>query len=302
MPTLKYTTVTKQSFETILLRYPLLVPEKLHDLDQLRYQSIPATAAKRKAAQHEDAEEAYLNKDEVEKLVEWKLSHGTFRPKLLQLVLSNESTAIETVTRDGFRAIFPHSQQNAKQDREKRDASLASAIKYLTSLRGIGPATASLLLSVYAPDTIPFFSDELFRWVMWNEADSGGQGSKWKRRIKYNGKEYAELAKRVGDVISRLKVSAVDCERVAWVLGKEGADVDVDADFGGGESVDQANANKAEEQSRSETRKEGNRGDVAAVKEMRAIETKENVKRKVVNDDSQPVEGLRRSARRKRVT
>ena len=73
MPTLKYKFISKQDFDTVLSQYPSIVPDKLHDLDQLRYEFIPATAAQRKAAQRDGGEITYLRKEEVEKLVEWKL-------------------------------------------------------------------------------------------------------------------------------------------------------------------------------------------------------------------------------------
>lgn len=98
-------------------------------------------------------------------------------------------------------------------------------LKTLISLKGIGPATASLLLSVYNPDNIPFFSDEVFRWCMWDES---GKPGGWSRPIKYNVKEYEALLGRVGELVQRLEVRAVDIERVAWVLGKEGVDVGVE--------------------------------------------------------------------------
>jgi hypothetical protein len=99
-------------------------------------------------------------------------------------------------------------------------------LKKLITLKGIGPATASLLLSVAAPDVVPFFSDELFKWCVWDEQGAPGG---WKRKIKYNLKEYEMLLEKVDGLIERLGVRAVDVERVAWVLGKEGVDVDVDA-------------------------------------------------------------------------
>jgi hypothetical protein len=98
------------------------------------------------------------------------------------------------------------------------------ALKSLINLKGIGPATASLLLSVAQPGTVPFFSDEVFRWCMWDEP---GSPIGWQRKIKYNTKEYEMLLEKVGALVKRLVVRAVDVERVAWVLGKEGIDIDI---------------------------------------------------------------------------
>ncbi|OCK77410.1 hypothetical protein K432DRAFT_333939 [Lepidopterella palustris CBS 459.81] len=208
MPPLTPPTISLASFNTILSRYPSTVPPKLHDLDELRFNIIPQTLAKRR-----EALDAFLDKAEVEGLVEWKLKHGTFRPKLLALVSSNTSSEIVQATTASFAAY------------ESDPSAPVAASKPLLKLRGIGPATASLVLSVYSPDTIPFFSDELFRWVMWDEGGTKGRG--WERKIGYTAKEWEEVIQRVGEVRERLGVSAGECERVAWVLGREGVDVEV---------------------------------------------------------------------------
>lgn len=65
--TLKYTQISKEAFNAVLARYPSTVPENLRELDALRYDTIPATVTSR------NKKGAYLTKDEVEKLVEWKL-------------------------------------------------------------------------------------------------------------------------------------------------------------------------------------------------------------------------------------
>ena len=92
----------------------------------------------------------------------------------------------------------------------------------LSKLRGIGPATASLLLSSYDPVRIPFFSDEVYRYVLWEEAKLKG----WDRKINYTIKEYRALFERVAALRKRLEeasgeeVSAVHIEKAAYVLGK----------------------------------------------------------------------------------
>ena len=89
----------------------------------------------------------------------------------------------------------------------------------LSKFKGVGPATASLILSVYSPSTAPFFSDELFRWVCWDEK----QG--WKQQIKYDTKEYNMLWDGIQKLRGRLgDVSAVTLEKVAFVYGKMAED------------------------------------------------------------------------------
>lgn len=197
-------TVSRVDFNNILARYQDAVPAKLHDLDKLRFESIPE-----KVAQRKKEFDAFLEKEEVESLVEWKLKHGTFRPKLLSLVSSNSASDLRGTT--GY--AFGYCQENPSNPVE--------AAKILVKLKGIGPATASLLLSVYKPDAVAFFSDELFRWVHWEE----GKGKGWDRKIGYTMKEYQSLCKEVEKVRARLDVPAVEIEKVAWVLGRKGADL-----------------------------------------------------------------------------
>ncbi|KAJ4294520.1 hypothetical protein N0V90_008211 [Kalmusia sp. IMI 367209] len=204
MSTLKYTTISKESFLNILARYPSAALEKLRDLDALRYDEIPATLAQRSKDN-----DAHLTKEEVEKLVEWKL-----------------------------------------------------------------------------PASIPFFSDEVFRWMMW---DDSGKPTGWDRPIKYNAKEYEEVVKRVGEVRVRLGAEAVDVEKVAWVMGREGVDVGVDNEDADGEvGVRRAERSKeVAEETAGEKEK-------VVIKEL----SKKGVKRQG-SELKASTEGKRRSSRRK---
>ena len=92
------------------------------------------------------------------------------------LVKSNSANLVESTTKEAFAAYV-------------KNGDTMGALKILIKLRGIGPATASLLLNVYKPDEVPFFSDELFRWTHWNSPGKMG----WGRSIKYNATEYKEL-------------------------------------------------------------------------------------------------------------
>jgi hypothetical protein len=190
-------------------------------------------------------------------------------------VQSNHAALVDSVTRAAF-DILPDSKQSTKD--------VLAALKKLTELKGIGPATASLLLSVGKPDEVPFFSDELFRWCVWDEEGSPGG---WKRKIKYNVKEYEQLVEGVRDLKERLggKVRAVDVERVAWVLGREGVDVDAPRD--GDEDVEEEEkAEKADVEA-------------AVAEKVETKEVKKGTKRKAAKSEA-PSEGTRRSTRTKR--
>ncbi|KAG9190762.1 hypothetical protein G6011_08850 [Alternaria panax] len=182
MSPLHIKSITLDAFRDILSRYPAMVPEKLRDLDAQRYDVIPAAVAAIEES------EKHLTKDQVEKLVEWKLKHGTFRPALLGLVQSNAPEAVVKTTKRAYAALWRGKSSHP-------DAT--PAMKILVGLRGVGPATASLLLSVLRPAEIPFFSDEMFRWCVWDEQiGSEKEGKGWQRKIKYNLKEYEMLLER----------------------------------------------------------------------------------------------------------
>lgn len=91
----------------------------------------------------------------------------------------------------------------------------------LSKLRGIGPATAALLLSTSDPKSLPFFSDELFRWAFWEDKT----GARWDRKIKYSVKEYRELKAKVDELRDRIGREAIQVEKVAYVLGKRETDL-----------------------------------------------------------------------------
>lgn len=92
----------------------------------------------------------------------------------------------------------------------------------MSKLKGVGPATASLFLSCYDPINVPFFSDELYRYLHWEDGRSKG----WDRKIGYTMKEYKSLYDRLQTLRERLEkdtgdiVPAINVEQVAYVLGK----------------------------------------------------------------------------------
>lgn len=114
----------------------------------------------------------------------------------MKLVTSNEASfAEETI--------------QAAIDLYKKKSDAAAAVDALAKLRGIGPATASLLLAVHDPENVIFFADEAFYWL----CNGGVQGP-----IKYNAKEYKELNANSQTLAKRLNVGAIDVERVAYAL------------------------------------------------------------------------------------
>ena len=70
---------------------------------------------------------------------------------------------------------------------------------------------------------VPFYSDELFRYVHWRRAATKG----WDRKIKYQLTEYREFFEKTTGLRERLQeesgelVRAVDLEKCAYALAKE---------------------------------------------------------------------------------
>ena len=123
----------------------------------------------------------------------------------------------------------------------------ANSITALSKLKGIGPATASLLLSCHDPLKVPFFSNELFKYVIWERR----RGHGWDRKIKYSMDEYSEMFERATALRERLKkesgksISMTDIEKVAYVLGKEAnSGYKSSRDKSGGDNAIQANEPK----------------------------------------------------------
>jgi len=92
----------------------------------------------------------------------------------------------------------------------KDSSNLKPVIEKLSELKGIGPATASLLLAVHDPENVIFFSDEAFQWL-----------TSPSKKPTYNFKEFDALFTKAKELIAKLKVSPIDIEKVAYVITKE---------------------------------------------------------------------------------
>ncbi|XP_068672095.1 uncharacterized protein [Montipora foliosa] len=109
--------------------------KKLLELDQWFQHQLPQEISKRS--------QKFLTKEELVKLMEWKLTRGKFRPRLTQLVQTNNNQTVKDVTSKAFQCL----------------PDVKSAINELTKLKAVGPATASAILCAGSPK-IPFMADE----------------------------------------------------------------------------------------------------------------------------------------------
>ncbi|CAO1618933.1 unnamed protein product [Jaminaea pallidilutea] len=115
------------------------LPQRLRE----RGKAVTSTSASTssKAAANAHASGGWLQLDELKEVMRWKLARGKFRPTLPRLIASNSDAAVKDVTSRGL----------AYLGEEADDADGTRALKAMTTLcelKGVGPATASLILSL----------------------------------------------------------------------------------------------------------------------------------------------------------
>ncbi|WPH00685.1 Hypothetical protein R9X50_00351500 [Acrodontium crateriforme] len=213
-----FETINFATFTDLLKQYPDVVPEKLTDLDIQRYSIIPSNA---KTRLEENDNDVYISKAELETLMKWKLTHGKFRPQLSKLIAENSESAVRETTSMAAKLFL----SKTNSDTTPSQSDYKTAITTLTSLRGVGPATASLILSCLPDTKAPFFSDELYRWAFFSATGSGKGDVGWERKLKYSLVEYLDLVEKVVELKERLGrqgviVTSVEIEKVAYVIGK----------------------------------------------------------------------------------
>ncbi|KAL1855990.1 hypothetical protein Plec18170_003857 [Paecilomyces lecythidis] len=223
---------------------PVVVPEKqvekdlnaLLKLDEWRYEILPGKVRERREEGKEEA--VFIEKEELVQLMEWKLKHGIFRPTLLGLVRSNQAPLVRKTTSAAFAAL-----PSAGDDAAKDSAATfpkASLDTLTEPLRGVGPATASLILCAGTCPSgseiqVPFFSDEIYQWLCldcYPSAEEKGEGTRVHENdddddddddeprkqppkkkngeliIKYNMAEYRNVWDAVSGLLERLNRTA----------------------------------------------------------------------------------------------
>ncbi|CAE6421994.1 hypothetical protein ACGC1H_001803 [Rhizoctonia solani] len=201
--------LTSKDIQAALLRYQEHVSQlagkqsksELQELDEWRLKELPGLVKSRKPA--------FVEKEELQRLMEWKLTRGKFRPVLPSLIAQNTPAKVKSSTQDAFDSLC-----NIPSSTPLYQPFRALLKSLCGALKGVGPATGSLLLSIY-DDRIPFMSDEAYIWIMYAD-----QGTK-KKDIKYTEKGYLDYAARVWEVSEKAGIMPAELEKVGWVLGRE---------------------------------------------------------------------------------
>lgn len=194
----------------------------LEELDRWRHTQLPDVLKTRYAKE----KKCWLSKDELVLLMDWKLAKGKFRPTLPALIKSNSAESVETITEKGFGILLTHFENSGKSPwkeltsdtKQKYLEAVKESCDELCNLRGVGPATASLVASLtsginqqLAP---PFFSDESFMYYILDPLRPG-------TKIKYNIKEYVdELVSLYADIMKQYPEveSMTQLETGGWSL------------------------------------------------------------------------------------
>ncbi|KAH3688390.1 hypothetical protein WICPIJ_000633 [Wickerhamomyces pijperi] len=156
-----------------------------------------------------DPESFQISKEELLKLIDWKLKKGKFRPTLRSLVNQNSEDTIVSTIQQAF-TLFLATQSQANGKSQYLDL-VKQTITILVKLRGIGPATASLILSLLNKITNkapPFFSDEAAMLVLTTNA-----------KLKYNLKEYLEYVDWFYELNGKFQFNNEELEQGVWCLG-----------------------------------------------------------------------------------
>lgn len=128
---------------------------------------------------------------ELNELMRWKLLKERFRPRLQQLIKSNPAALVKETTAAAFQLL------ETKISAE----SIKKSIECLNGLAGVGPATASAILSVRYPSSCPFMAEAAVAAAL-NSAN-------------YNMKDYLALTGALTEKVAVLNKSLASLQSLA---------------------------------------------------------------------------------------
>ncbi|XP_076335637.1 uncharacterized protein LOC143238894 isoform X1 [Tachypleus tridentatus] len=111
-------------------------PEEFINLDTWYQEQLPKVIHTRK--------DPHITHEELIQITKWKQIRGKFRPRLMDLVRINTESAVKKTSKKAFRKL----------------PNISNAVTALTTLKGVGPATASAILAAGYPEQVAFMADE----------------------------------------------------------------------------------------------------------------------------------------------
>lgn len=141
---------------------------------------------------HQRNPNPFITTQELSKLMQWKLTRGKWRPRLLDFVSALDEDVVKRASEKAFESL----------------PDISKAISELSALKGVGPATASAVLAAFAPNLTPFMSDEAMQAALGNSKD-------------YTLKQYLIFANKLQEKAKELSsedtsFTPSDVERALW--------------------------------------------------------------------------------------
>ena len=159
----------------------------LPELDSWKNNDLPRIVSSRNPA--------YLKKDELSKLIRWKLLRGKFRPLLQKYIDQLDSSVVEKVTSNAFTLL--------------KKGNLSGAIDECTTLKGVGPAFSSSILNIVDP-SVPYMSDEALEVVVGT-----------RRYIKGELLDLTNHLRKLSGTLNRENLSPINLERAIFAVYHE---------------------------------------------------------------------------------
>ncbi|KHG10511.1 hypothetical protein F383_02625 [Gossypium arboreum] len=181
--------IWKEALSSYKSRIQSLNKPNLISLDQFYTHELPSLLRQRNP-------NPFITTAELSRLMQWKLTRGKWRPRLLDFVSSLDDSSVQSVSQKAFLSL----------------PDISKAISELTVLKGVGAATASAVLAAYAPETAPFMSDEAMLAALGSSKDySLKQYLLFVEKLKSKSKELSSMGDffRPSDVERALWSSAV---------------------------------------------------------------------------------------------